>query len=150
MSGIRSHRRVGARACAAPVARTRRAGGRQLWRCPQECRDAGIRGKQNRPPGIEAGLEPDFQMVDLISLVRRSVERANALPTPRAVALSFVEPGARVLVRADAAGLSQVVDNLLHRMNIEQKIGSIDKRPQRPRPGEFDRLPRPIKRGFIP
>ena len=57
MSVIRSHRRAKARACAAPLARTRRAGGRQLRRCPRECRDAGIRGKQcrswhkqNRPP----------------------------------------------------------------------------------------------------
>jgi signal transduction histidine kinase len=62
---------------------------------------------------IEAGLEPDFQMVDLIALIRRSIERATALPSPRAVHLSFTEPAHRVLVRADAAGLSQVVDNLL-------------------------------------
>lgn len=62
---------------------------------------------------IEAGLEPDFQMVDLIALVRRSVERASALPSPRAVNLSFTESTQRLLVRADAAGLSQVVDNLL-------------------------------------
>jgi signal transduction histidine kinase len=62
---------------------------------------------------IEAGLEPDFQMVDLIALVRRSVERAGALPSPRSVAVRFDEPGQRLLVRADPEGLSQVVDNLL-------------------------------------
>ncbi|HEY4304574.1 MAG TPA: HAMP domain-containing sensor histidine kinase [Gemmatimonadaceae bacterium] len=62
---------------------------------------------------IEAGLEPDFQMVDLIALVRRSVDRAGALPSPRSVALRFAEPAQRVLVRADAEGIAQVVDNLL-------------------------------------
>lgn len=62
---------------------------------------------------MAAGLEPDFQMVDLIALVRRSVDRAGALPSRRAVALHFVEPAQRVLVRADPEGISQVVDNLL-------------------------------------
>ena len=62
---------------------------------------------------IEAGLEPDFQMVDLIALVRRSVDRAGALPSARAVGLRFAEPAQRVLVRADPEGNSQVVDNLL-------------------------------------
>jgi signal transduction histidine kinase len=62
---------------------------------------------------IEAGLEPDFQMVDLIALVRRSVDRVGALPSPRAAQIRFPEPANRVLVRADPAGLSQVVDNLL-------------------------------------
>jgi two-component system sensor histidine kinase GlrK len=62
---------------------------------------------------IEAGLEPDFQMLDLIAVVRRCVERAGALESPRAVRLTFNEPPHRLLVRADLAGLSQVVDNLL-------------------------------------
>jgi signal transduction histidine kinase len=62
---------------------------------------------------IEAGLEPDLQMVDLISLVRRSVDRAGALPSQRAVRIRFQEPTTRILVRADPAGLAQVVDNLL-------------------------------------
>jgi two-component system sensor histidine kinase GlrK len=62
---------------------------------------------------IEAGLEPDFQMVDLIALVRRSVERASALPSPRSVTVRFDEPAQRLLVRADPEGLAQVVDNLL-------------------------------------
>jgi signal transduction histidine kinase len=63
---------------------------------------------------IEAGLEPDFQMVDLIALVRRSAERASALPSPRSVSIRFDEPpGQRLLVRADPEGLAQVVDNLL-------------------------------------
>jgi len=62
---------------------------------------------------IEAGLEPDFQMVDLIALVRRSVDRAVALPSSRAVGIRFDEPGQRLLVRADPEGLAQVVDNLL-------------------------------------
>jgi two-component system sensor histidine kinase GlrK len=62
---------------------------------------------------IEAGLEPDLQTIELNALVRRSVERAGALPTPRAVRLSFQEPPHRLLVRADAVGLAQVIDNLL-------------------------------------
>ena len=68
---------------------------------------------------IEAGLEPDMQLIDLIDIVRRSIDRADAAlsaseAAPRqGLAISFVEPGHRVIVRGDAAGLAQVVDNLL-------------------------------------
>ena len=62
---------------------------------------------------IEAGLEPDFQMVDVVQLVRHSVERMNAARRERGLQTSIVEPARRVLVRGDSAGLAQVFDNLL-------------------------------------
>ena len=62
---------------------------------------------------IEAGLEPDMEMLDLMALLKRSVDRASAAPLPSNLRWSIVEPSHRVLVRGDAAGLAQVVDNLL-------------------------------------
>ena len=62
---------------------------------------------------IEAGLEPDFQMVDVVQLVRHSVERMNAARRERGLQTSIAEPARRLLVRGDSAGLAQVFDNLL-------------------------------------
>ncbi|HEY4218197.1 MAG TPA: ATP-binding protein [Gemmatimonadaceae bacterium] len=62
---------------------------------------------------IEAGLEPDLQMLDVMQLVKRSMERADSARTERAYHLSLVEPEHRLLVRGDATGLAQVLDNLL-------------------------------------
>jgi signal transduction histidine kinase len=62
---------------------------------------------------IEAGLEPDMEMLDLVSLVRRSVERLGAAGAERRVRLAFAEPTQRVIVRGDPSGLAQVVDNLI-------------------------------------
>jgi len=62
---------------------------------------------------IEAGLEPDFQMVDVVQLTRNSVERMNAARRERGLQTSITEPVRRLLVRGDAAGLAQVFDNLL-------------------------------------
>ncbi len=62
---------------------------------------------------IEAGLEPDFQMLDMNQLVKRSIERAERAGAPRGIELSFAESTGRVLLRGDADGLTQVVDNLL-------------------------------------
>jgi len=62
---------------------------------------------------IEAGLEPDFQLVDLVPLVRHSVERMNAARRERGIQTSVVEPSGRLLVRGDAGGLAQVFENLL-------------------------------------
>jgi two-component system sensor histidine kinase GlrK len=62
---------------------------------------------------IEAGLEPDLQMLDVMQLVKRSVERADATRTERSFRLSLGEPEHRLLVRGDATGLAQVLDNLL-------------------------------------
>ena len=62
---------------------------------------------------IEAGLEPDFQMVDVVQIARRSVERMQAARSERGLETSIMEPVRRLLVRGDTAGLAQVLDNLL-------------------------------------
>jgi signal transduction histidine kinase len=62
---------------------------------------------------IEAGLEPDFQMVDVVQLARHSVERMNGARRERGLQTSITEPVRRLLVRGDSAGLTQVLDNLL-------------------------------------
>jgi two-component system sensor histidine kinase GlrK len=61
---------------------------------------------------LEAGLAPKLELVDLATLTRQSVERFRA-GNERRVAIEFREPQGRVFVRGDAAGLSQVVENLL-------------------------------------
>ncbi|MEP6729624.1 MAG: HAMP domain-containing sensor histidine kinase [bacterium] len=62
---------------------------------------------------IEAGLEPDFQMLDVNQLVKRSIDRADAARAERLFQLSFNEPEHRLLLRGDEIALAQVVDNLL-------------------------------------
>jgi two-component system sensor histidine kinase GlrK len=62
---------------------------------------------------IEAGLEPDFQMLDVVQIARRSVERMNAARQERGLQTTIEEPVRRLLVRGDGAGLMQVFDNLL-------------------------------------
>ncbi|HEX3866739.1 MAG TPA: HAMP domain-containing sensor histidine kinase [Gemmatimonadaceae bacterium] len=62
---------------------------------------------------IEGGLEADMEMLDLLLLVRRSTDRAGATQSERGFRVSLVEPAHRVIVRGDAAGLAQVVDNLV-------------------------------------
>ena len=62
---------------------------------------------------IEAGLEPDFQMLDVVQLARQSVERMNGARRERGVQTTITEPVRRLLVRGDSAGLTQVLDNLL-------------------------------------
>jgi signal transduction histidine kinase len=62
---------------------------------------------------IEAGLEPDFQMLDVTQLVRRSVERVAGARAEAGVPVAFVEPASKLLVRGDEEGLAQVLDNLL-------------------------------------
>ncbi len=62
---------------------------------------------------IEAGLEPDLQMLDVMQLVKGPLERADAARTQRGFRLSLTEPHRRLLVRGDATGLAQVLDNLL-------------------------------------
>ncbi len=62
---------------------------------------------------IEAGLEPDFQMLDVATLVSLSVERMSAAGMQRSVRLTFAEPPGRILVRGDSLSLSQVLDNLI-------------------------------------
>lgn len=62
---------------------------------------------------IEAGMAPHLELLDLAALARRSVDRLRAAGNERRVEVVFREPPHQVLVRGDAAGLSQVVDNLL-------------------------------------
>jgi signal transduction histidine kinase len=62
---------------------------------------------------IEAGLEPDFQMLDVGQLVRGSVDRVSTARSESGVSVAVAEPASRQLVRADAEGLSQVLDNLI-------------------------------------
>ncbi len=62
---------------------------------------------------IEAGLQPDFQMLDVAQLVRRSIDRADAARTERAFHIQFTEPEHRLLLRGDDIAITQVVDNLV-------------------------------------
>jgi len=62
---------------------------------------------------IEAGLQPDFQMVDVVQIARQSVLRMNRAREERGLQATVAEPLKRLLVRGDAAGIAQVLDNLL-------------------------------------
>lgn len=62
---------------------------------------------------IEAGLAPDLELLDVGVLVRRSIERIGATGSDRHVRIAFDDLPQRVIVRGDATGLAQVVDNLL-------------------------------------
>lgn len=62
---------------------------------------------------LEAGLEPERRIVDVTSLVRRSVERVTEGAADQRVSLSTNDAPARILVKADPDGLLQVFDNLL-------------------------------------
>jgi two-component system sensor histidine kinase GlrK len=62
---------------------------------------------------IEAGLQPDFQMVDVVQLARQSVLRMNRAREERGLQTTIAEPTRRLLVRGDPAGIGQVLDNLL-------------------------------------
>ncbi len=62
---------------------------------------------------IEAGIAPEYQMVDVMQTVRRSVERASAAGSTRGARISLDELDRPAFVRGDEHGLAQVVDNLL-------------------------------------
>jgi len=88
---------------------------RRLLEIQQEsaARLAGMLSKLLDLSRIEAGLEPDFQMLDVAQLVRGSVDRVSAARAEAGVSVAFSEPASRQLVRADAEGLAQVLDNLI-------------------------------------
>jgi two-component system sensor histidine kinase GlrK len=88
---------------------------RRLLEIQQEsaARLAGMLSKLLDLSRIEAGLEPDFQMVDLAHLIRSSVDRVSTARSDSTVPVAFAEPASRQLVRADAEGISQVFDNLI-------------------------------------
>lgn len=62
---------------------------------------------------IEAGLQPDFQMVDVVQIARQSVLRMNRAREERGLQTTVAEPTRRLLVRGDSSGLAQLLDNLL-------------------------------------
>jgi two-component system, OmpR family, sensor histidine kinase VicK len=74
---------------------------------------------------IEAGLQPDFQMLDVAQLVRRSIDRADAARTERAFQLRFTEPEHRLLLRGDAIAITQLVDNLLENAIKFSPLGGV-------------------------
>jgi signal transduction histidine kinase len=74
---------------------------------------------------IEAGLQPDFQMLDVAQLVRRSIDRADAARAERAFRLGFTEPEHRLLLRGDDIAITQLVDNLLENAIKFSPVGGV-------------------------
>src|SRR6185369_4010180 len=74
---------------------------------------------------IDAGLQPDFQMLDVAQLVKRSIDRADAARTERAFQLRFTEPEHRLLLRGDHIGITQLVDNLLENAIKFSPLGGV-------------------------
>jgi signal transduction histidine kinase len=62
---------------------------------------------------LEAGEQTERRIVDVRPLVQRSIERLTEASSGNRVSLSAAESASRLLVNADADGLTQVVDNLL-------------------------------------
>ncbi|MEO7086261.1 MAG: ATP-binding protein [Gemmatimonadaceae bacterium] len=62
---------------------------------------------------LEAGFKPELHVVDARQLVRRSFERISDGSARGRVSLTLGDGVAQYQVKADAEGLSQVVDNLL-------------------------------------
>jgi signal transduction histidine kinase len=74
---------------------------------------------------IEAGLQPDFQMLDVAQLVRRSIDRADVARTGRAFRLAFAEPEHRLLLRGDDRAILQLLDNLLENAIKFSPLGGV-------------------------
>jgi signal transduction histidine kinase len=63
---------------------------------------------------LESRPAPEAELMDLSGLVRRAVDHVNALRSGRdGVSVAFTGGDQRVLLRADAEGIAQVLDNLL-------------------------------------
>jgi two-component system sensor histidine kinase GlrK len=62
---------------------------------------------------IEAGLEPDFELLDVMQVIDRAVSHASPAVAARGVRIGVAQPATRLIVRGDASGLIQVVDNLI-------------------------------------
>jgi len=88
---------------------------RQLLEINQESaqRLAAMLGKLLDLSRIEAGLEPERQMIDVRPLVRRSMDRLTEGGTNARVSLLISETASRLLVRGDSDALTQVFDNLI-------------------------------------
>ena len=74
---------------------------------------------------IEAGLQPDFQMLDVAQLVKRSIERADAARIGRTFELRFAEPEHRLLLRGDDIAITQLLDNLLENAIKFSPVGGV-------------------------
>jgi two-component system sensor histidine kinase GlrK len=62
---------------------------------------------------IEAGLEPDLQILDVRQVLRRSVARVSEGAAEGRVLLTVSDAASKLLVLGDPDGLAQVIDNLL-------------------------------------
>lgn len=74
---------------------------------------------------MEAGLLPDFQMLDVVQLVRRSIDRADATRMELAFQIRFIDPEHRLLLRGDDDAISQLVDNLLENAIKFSPLGGV-------------------------
>jgi signal transduction histidine kinase len=74
---------------------------------------------------MQAGLLPDFQMLDVVQLVRRSIERADAARMDVAFQIRFMDPDHRLLLRGDDDAISQLVDNLLENAIKFSPVGGV-------------------------
>lgn len=88
---------------------------RQLLEINQESaqRLSAMLGKLLDLSRIEAGLEAEREMVDVRSLVRRSIDRLTEGSTTARVSLLMSDATSRLLVRGDSDALTQVFDNLI-------------------------------------
>ncbi|HTE46524.1 MAG TPA: ATP-binding protein [Gemmatimonadaceae bacterium] len=62
---------------------------------------------------IEAGVEPERQVVDVRPLVRESLDHLTDGSESNRVSLAMSEPASRLLARGDAEALTQVFENLI-------------------------------------
>ena len=94
---------------------------------------------------IEAGLQPDFQMLDVAQLVRRCIDRADAARTEHTFRISFTEPEHRLLLRGDDHAISQLLDNLLENAIKFSPVGGVVSVhvSEWPSPADDVRVPRP-------
>jgi signal transduction histidine kinase len=61
----------------------------------------------------EAGMTPSFQLVDVREVARRAVELANGAAARRRVRVTLDATDGPSLIRGDASGVTQVLDNLV-------------------------------------
>jgi signal transduction histidine kinase len=62
---------------------------------------------------LEAGIEPDLQMIEAGRLIHRAVEQASPVGTERSVEIVTSLPEHQVMLKCDADRMLQLLDNLL-------------------------------------
>ena len=62
---------------------------------------------------LEAGIEPDFQMIEAARLIQRARAQATPVATDRGVRIETSLPEQQVLLKCDADRMLQLLDNLL-------------------------------------